>query len=176
MKKIQVSTIKCLLQNNKRNIINIIFIILIILDFIFIHLIIVNRRNFNKMKSDVNAKIANLSLKNDFLKRELENTKKELYDSQERECQYTRTYRYLETYNYIGEYSVNKYIIVDQFQNYRPIILEYDASLFDIELQKNEYYEITFKSNINNGLQSWYQIIDIVHTNKIGLEQLQEEC
>lgn len=150
------------------------FVIIIILLIVILVscIVILKYKNNNNCKNE----ISNLKKQNEQLQNKLSETYKKLDSTSNRTCKYTRTYRFIENYDYNGENELSRFIIVDQYQNSKPVILEYYSGLINFELVKDNYYEITFNSSVINGIQVGYEIISIVHTDKIGIEQIQEEC
>ena len=93
-----------------------------------------------------------------------------------KDCIYTETYFFVDYYDYQGDVPTEKYIIVDKFQMHEPMIIKYDSSKFNIDFEKRQNYEFTFKSIVTNGVEGRKTIVDIKPTDKIGFDQIQESC
>lgn len=126
-----------------------------------------------------------LIINNKNLKKEIENLNEQLNEKNNikenineeiKNCTYTKTYYFIDYLDFIGTVPTDKYIIVDKFQTQEPEIIKYNSSNFDIELEKNAYYEITFSSVISDGKEFKKMVTNIVKTDKIGFEQIQQNC
>lgn len=115
----------------------------------------------SKLQEQLNKENSNIS-----------NDKKEEINT----CTYTKTYRFIEYYDFQGEVPTAKFIVVDQFQIHSPIIIEYNSSNFNIDFEKNSYYEFTFTSLVNDYGESKKNVTNIVKTDKTGIDQINESC
>lgn len=75
-----------------------------------------------------------------------------------------------------GEYN---FYVVDQFQNFNPIVIKVNKEYNELEINQN--YEFTFKGSKIEGkdysirdIFDTFYIINIEKTNKLGLEQIQD--
>ena len=91
------------------------------------------------------------------------------------DCNFTKTYNIVEILNYVGNAGEERYIIVDAFQDKLPLILKLADSNLIVEIGKS--YEITFNSNSKFSDDiSKASIVNIIETDKNGMEQIQETC
>lgn len=144
----------------------------------------------NQLKECNNKKATNVNLCNindtNYQEETSTNIKEKEYN-----CSFTVTYRIVNLLdNYIAEVPEYSYIVVDKFQDHKPIS-HYIPTNLKTNLELNKYYEFTYhikgKGNINN----IYDVINnintkhltnnnlsvtltIKETSKIGLEQIQE--
>ena len=156
-----------------KNILYIVFVLVLIGIFSVIVIYDKNRFEGNKKQYEDNIQL-------------LENQKQQLMDqlkkmeemtpSKSKECKYTQTFRYLDTYSYKGDVPFNNYIIVDRFQEFQPYLLEYDPNRIAINLEKNQFYEVTFQSLLSNGVENKKRVVALKKTDKLGLDQTQETC
>lgn len=91
-------------------------------------------------------------------------------------CTYTKTYYFIDYLDFEGDIPTDKYIIVDKFQTNEPQIIKYDSSKFNIDFEKNTNYEFTFTSGVLDGKEFKKTVTNINKTDKLGLDQIQEEC
>lgn len=90
------------------------------------------------------------------------------------ECTYTQTFKYIEDYEYKGATNIERFIVVERFQEFIPSILMInDENILKDELITNNFYEITFVRDVISGT---YSIKEIKGTDKLGLDQTQETC
>ena len=109
---------------------------------------------------------------NNRLKEQINNKQEDVKE----ECTYTETYNFIEYYDFIGTVPTSKFVVVSKFQEFSPKIIEYNESKFNIEFEKGSNYEFTFTSEIRNGRIDYPRLINIVKTDKVGLDQIQESC
>lgn len=87
-----------------------------------------------------------------------------------KEC--TQTYYYIEDYNYTGETNTERFIVVDKFQRNIPeIFVIGNRTIINDELVPHTAYEIKFTV-----INEEKTIEEITKTDKIGFDQIQEEC
>lgn len=155
----------------------IITIVCILLIISCLYLIIVFKyKNILNINNDLENKLSIYTDKNTKLEETVQNMQEELDYSKNRKCEYTKTFYYLGDYDYVGHIPTTRFIIVDRFQTASPIILAIDTSKFDIEFKYKQNYEITFVTNIKDGISEMGTITKIVETDKQGLDQIQESC
>jgi len=87
-------------------------------------------------------------------------------------CSITKTLQYIETINYVGQAN-ERFAVFTQFQTFSPILLRINET-FNIEFEKDQYYEIKFEGNSENITNM--TIKSIAKTDKIGFDQIQESC
>lgn len=149
--------------------------IYIICNIVLIFLLIVLFMAFNKELQDKNK---NLEEKNKKLLIEIEKIKNNLSDdlpnSNIKKCKFVQTYRILHILN---DYVVDPdyiFVVADQYQNFFPTILripiEYKESLVI-----DNFYEFSFTGD-SSMKKNDFTIINIVETDKIGMNQIQETC
>lgn len=126
------------------------------------------------IKDNKNLKEEITKLKNELKLKQEGNTDGLISDT--KECTYTVTYRFVDYYDYEGSVPESKFIVVDKFQEFSPEIIEYNTNTFNINFEKGSNYEFTFKAGIRNGRLVKQTLINIVKTDKTGLDQIQESC
>ena len=132
-----------------------------------------DRSNYLKENKDLKQKIANLNTELEGLK--IENNNQNNNKNEDQQCTYTQTYRFIENYDYMGTVPSEKFIVVDAFQEFMPVVLKYNDNEFNIDFEKNSYYEFTFEGRVINGIEIRH-IKNIVKTDKTGMEQINESC
>lgn len=133
-------------------------------------------KNILNINKDLENKLSIYINQNEELEEKVQNMQEKVDYSKNRMCEYTQTFYYLGDYDYIGNVPTSRFIIVDSFQSFSPIILEIDTSKFDIDFKYNQNYEITFVTKIKDGISEKPSITNIVETDKKGLNQIQESC
>lgn len=97
------------------------------------------------------------------------------------ECIFTRTYRVIEKMNYQTTDNISKFVILDQFQDHQPFIVNLSKDQAS-KLTKNKNYEFMFTGNKKAQKSKYselfknFEITDIKETDRVGLDQLQEPC
>lgn len=127
--------------------------------------------------SNLTTKVNNLTNENNELREKLEQ-----YESlEEGECKFTRTYRVVDILDYQTDDNTAKYVILDQFQENLPFIVNLPNDQVAI-LVKGENYEFSFsgdkkyKNSEHQKLFANFQLNNIKKTDRVGLDQIQEEC
>lgn len=120
----------------------------------------------------LNQRIQNMQQQIANLNKQLNNSSK---PSNNKTCTFTQTFHYLTTLDTKGQIG-ETFIVLEQYQGSKPFILSLVKN-FDIVLEKNKAYEITFTGRISNGEDlTKYEILSIKKTNKLGMDQIQESC
>lgn len=132
--------------------------------------------NLSKEKKNLQEQVDKTVSENDELKKAIESSNDKLNSLKNKTCEYTKTFLYLGDYKYTATVPTHKFIIVDQFQMFSPIILEIDTEQFDIEFKEKHNYEITFVGGISDSAFRRATIKEIKETDRIGLNQIQESC
>lgn len=133
--------------------------------------------DYNKLNGYDKIHIGSLSMKyDDILTGELALTEEDTYRTS-----FTRTYLVIDQLKSVDETGEYGYLIVNQFQRNNPTVVKVKLDLLS-NLKFNENYEFTFygeyDSNKNydtiEGIFNSFDILSIKETDKIGLDQLQE--
>ena len=98
------------------------------------------------------------------------------------ETHFTRTFIVLEKLEKADETGQYGYIVLDQFQVNNPTVVKIKLEYLN-NMIKNNYYEISFRGEKNTNKKydsidmifNSFEIIDIVETNKEGLNQIQDD-
>ena len=152
-------------------------ILLILIIIVLGSLLFIEKKNYNTRKNDLEKELAVLQDKNESLEEEIKTTNEKLDNFQNWTCEYTQTFFYVGNYEYTANVPTHKFIVVDKFQEFSPIILEINTSEFDINFEKGKKYEITFQDSSNNKISYDKPVItSIVETDKLGFDQVQESC
>ena len=149
---------------------------LLLVGVIILAVLLFNSKNSNKKKIDkLQEQVSNMTTNNN----ELNDKIKELENNSGKKsgtCTYTKTYLFIDYLDYQGDVPNDKYIIVDIFQSRTPEIIKYNSSEFNIDFANNKYYEFTFKASLLDGQINKESLIDVKPTNRLGLDQVQENC
>lgn len=141
---------------------------------------IISYLNFRSENNELEEKIISSETANENLRTEIKDLNEKLdlitEKAQTYECRYTETYRYVDKYAYNGAVPELKFIVVDKYQEFTPIIFSLDTNRFKINFEKNQTYEFTFLSSMIGEVEGTRNIIDIKKTDKMALEQTQESC
>ena len=95
--------------------------------------------------------------------------------------QFTRTYQVIADLDRTNESGTDQYYVVAQFQQEEPILIKVNK---EYSLEENKNYEFTFEGSITVGenkkrdnatIFQEFAIKNIVETDKVGLDQIQEE-
>ena len=107
------------------------------------------------------------------------------------DCTFTVTYRVVDLLaNYIYDDPTYSYIIVNKFQQHNPII-HYLPTIQKENLKLNKYYEFTYHIKGTGNIENIYDVVNNIYTehldneklsvtlsiketNKLGLDQIQE--
>lgn len=141
--------------------------------------LIFQNENLDKEKKNLQGQFDKQKLENEQLKESVENVNNKLdklNSLKDETCEYTQTFSYLGDYKYTATVPKYKFIVVDRFQEFNPIILEIDIEKFDIDFKLGHNYEITFVGHITDSDLKTPTIKEIKETDKIGLGQVQESC
>ena len=149
---------------------------LLLVGVIILAVLLFNSKNSNKKKIDkLQEQVSNMTTNNN----ELNDKIKELENNSGKKsgtCTYTKTYLFIDYLDYQGDVPTDKYIIVDIFQSRTPEIIKYNSSEFNIDFANNKYYEFTFKASLLDGQINKESLIDVKLTDRLGLDQVQENC
>lgn len=149
---------------------------LLLVGVIILAVLLFNSKNSNKKKIDkLQEQVSNMTTNNN----ELNNKIKKLENNSGKKsgtCTYTKTYLFIDYLDYQGDVPNDKYIIVDIFQSRTPEIIKYNSSEFNIDFANNKYYEFTFKASLLDGQINKESLIDVKLTDRLGLDQVQENC
>ena len=149
---------------------------LLLVGVIILAVLLFNSKNSNKKKIDkLQEQVSNMTTNNN----ELNDKIKKLENNSGKKsgtCTYTKTYLFIDYLDYQGDVPTDKYIIVDIFQSRTPEIIKYNSSEFNIGFANNKYYEFTFKASLLDGQINKESLIDIKPTDRLGLDQVQENC
>lgn len=99
-------------------------------------------------------------------------------DNKEEKREYIKTYNVIEKLDILDETGNYNYYVIKQFQDNEPVLIKV---LNNYKLEKNKNYEFVLfgikKDNIKysqNEIFDNFEIKNIIETDKIGLEQIQE--
>lgn len=149
---------------------------LLLVGVIILAVLLFNSKNSNKKKIDkLQEQVSNMTTNNN----ELNDKIKELENNSGKKsgtCTYTKTYLFIDYLDYQGDVPTDKYIIVDIFQSRTPEIIKYNSSEFNVDFANNKYYEFTFKASLLDGQINKESLIDVKSTDRLGLDQVQENC
>ena len=149
---------------------------LLLVGVIILAVLLFNSKNSNKKKIDkLQEQVSNMTTNNN----ELNDKIKELENNSGKKsgtCTYTKTYLFIDYLDYQGDVPTDKYIIVDIFQSRTPEIIKYNSSEFNVDFANNKYYEFTFKASLLDGQINKESLIDVKLTDRLGLDQVQENC
>lgn len=149
---------------------------LLLVGVIILAVLLFNSKNSNKKKIDkLQEQVSNMTTNNN----ELNDKIKKLENNSGKKsgtCTYTKTYLFIDYLDYQGDVPTDKYIIVDIFQSRTPEIIKYNSSEFNIDFANNKYYEFTFKASLLDGQINKESLIDVKLTDRLGLDQVQENC
>lgn len=149
---------------------------LLLVGVIILAVLLFNSKNSNKKKIDkLQEQVSNMTTNNN----ELNDKIKELENNSGKKsgtCTYTKTYLFIDYLDYQGDVPTDKYIIVDIFQSRTPEIIKYNSNEFNIDFANNKYYEFTFKASLLDGQINKESLIDVKPTDRLGLDQVQENC
>ncbi len=127
----------------------------------------------------LNKKVEEETEKNSELLTKLEKYEPEVIETGE--CVFIRSYRVVDIMNYQTTDNTSKFVILDQFQEFQPFVVNLTKDQA-AALIKNNSYEFTFSGNRKhqkseyNELFKNYELTNIKETDKVGLDQLQEPC
>ena len=149
---------------------------LLLVGVIILAVLLFNSKNSNKKKIDkLQEQVSNMTTNNN----ELNDKIKKLENNSGKKsgtCTYTKTYLFIDYLDYQGDVPNDKYIIVDIFKSRTPEIIKYNSSEFNIDFANNKYYEFTFKASLLDGQINKESLIDVKLTDRLGLDQVQENC
>ena len=99
-------------------------------------------------------------------------------DKKEEKREYVKTYNVIERLDITDETGIYNYYIIKQFQDNEPVLIKVSNNY---KLEKNKNYEFVLygvkKDNIkytHNEIFDNFEIKNIIETDKIGVEQIQE--
>lgn len=99
-------------------------------------------------------------------------------DNKEEKREYIKTYNVIEKLDIIDETGIYNYYVIKQFQDNEPVLIKVSNNY---KLEKDKNYEFVLfgikKDNIKytqNEIFDNFEIKNIIETDKIGLEQIQE--
>lgn len=153
---------------------NIMVLLIVLISIIFTQFVF-NAIHINRLKK-YETEIDSLNIIKNQLEIDLKRINDEQNDNFEetKRCNYIKTYKILHILNDYHNVLENTFIIVDEFQNFSPFVLEIPSKYLD-KIKENNYYE--FYINGSEKLEyGEYQVEDIKKTNKTGFDQIQESC
>ncbi len=150
---------------------------LLLVGVIILAVLLFNSKNSNKKKIDkLQEQVSNMTTNNNELNDKIKELENNSSNKKSGTCTYTKTYLFIDYLDYQGDVPTDKYIIVDIFQSRTPEIIKYNSSEFNIDFANNKYYEFTFKASLLDGQINKESLIDVKPTDRLGLDQVQENC
>ena len=159
------------MKRKMHNLIIVLLILIILVLGILLIYIFNDKKKVNDSNLELKEELKSYMSKNNEQEEEIELLKAK---EENEYCEYTQTFFYLGDYEYQADVPINKFIIMDKFQEHEPRIFTINTEKFNIDFKYKHNYEITFAVN-NNDYDKAY-IINIVETDKLGLDQVQETC
>ena len=103
----------------------------------------------------------------------------ELKENETTDIEFIRTYNVVSNLNMTDTTGKYNFYVIQQFQLFEPIVVKVNKKY---TLEENENYEFTFSGSKINGKEytiqdifNTFDIVNIVKTEKTGLEQIQDE-